>query len=125
MLLADLDLRKPSVSRYLGVDAPYGLSDHFLYDTPIPQCLLRPSFDRLTILPAGKPLDHSSEVLGSPKMAMLADDLRTRYQDRMIIYDMPPVLAQDDPIAFLPHVDAVLMVVRDGVTEIDEIERNR
>jgi protein-tyrosine kinase len=124
VLLADLDLRKPSVTKYLGIDAALGLSDYFLKDTPISQCLIRPSFDRLTILPAGAPIDNSSEILGSPKIAALAHELKTRYPDRIIIYDMPPTLAQDDPIAFLPHVDAVLLVVRDGVTRISEIKQS-
>jgi Mrp family chromosome partitioning ATPase len=69
-------------------------------------------------------MDESSEVLGSPRIAQLAKELKTRYADRIIIYDLPPTLAQDDPIAFLPHVDAVLLVVNDGVTRISEVKRS-
>jgi capsular exopolysaccharide synthesis family protein len=124
VLLVDLDLRKPNVTEYLGIQPQYGISDYFLHDIPISQCMLRPSFDRMTILPAGQPVDNSSEVLGSPKIAELARELRTRYPDRFIIYDMPPTLAQDDPIAFLPHVDAVLLVVNDGATKINELKQS-
>jgi capsular exopolysaccharide synthesis family protein len=124
VLLADLDLRKPNITRYLGLPNSLGLSNYLVNDTAIPECLLRLSFERLTILPSGPPLDNSSEVLGSPKMAALAHELKTRYDDRMIIYDMPPVLAQDDPIAFFPHVDAVLMVVHNGVTKVNEIKQS-
>ena len=59
-------------------------------------------------------MEGSSEVLGSPKIAALADELRHRYPDRLIIYDLPPVLAQDDPLVFLPHVDGVLLVVEEA-----------
>lgn len=124
VLLVDLDLRKPNVTEYLGIVPRYGVTDYFLNDTPISECLLRPSFDRLTILPAGQMIEHSSELLGSPKIAALANELKTRYADRIIIYDMPPVLAQDDPIAFLPQVDAVLLVVNDGVTQKNEVKRS-
>jgi len=89
----------------------------------IPDCLMRLPFERLTILPAGKMFDNSSEILGSPRMAELADELKTRYPDRMIIYDMPPILAQDDPLTFLPHVDAVLLVAQEGVTRTEDIKR--
>jgi Mrp family chromosome partitioning ATPase len=123
VLLADLDLRKPNLCDYLGIDSRIGLSNYLLHDTPLHECLVRPSFDRLNTLPAGPALDYSSEILGSPKMTALARELKTRYADRMIIYDMPPVLAQDDSIAFLPQVDAVLMVVRDGVSRGYEIKR--
>ncbi|MFY9288198.1 MAG: AAA family ATPase [Alphaproteobacteria bacterium] len=123
VLLVDLDLRKPNLHEFLGLERNQGLSDHLLDNVPLQNCLTRMSFDRLSILPAGRPVDHSSEVLGSPKMAALARELKTRYPDRLIIYDMPPVLAQDDPIAFLPHVDAVLMVVYDSVTTTTELKR--
>lgn len=123
VLLVDLDLRKPSISEYLGINPPYGISDYYTNNTPISKCLLRPSFDRLNILPAGKPMDNSSEVLGSPRISELAYELKNRYPDRIIIYDLPPTLAQDDPIAFLPQVDAVLLVVNDGVTRISEVKQ--
>jgi capsular exopolysaccharide synthesis family protein len=122
VLLVDLDLRKPNLHEYLGINATPGLSDYLINSTPIPECLKRLSFDRLSILPAGTPLDNSSELLGSPKMAALARELKGRYPDRIVIYDMPPTLAQDDSLAFLPYVDATLVVVRDGVTRADDLK---
>jgi capsular exopolysaccharide synthesis family protein len=123
VLLADLDLRKPNLHEYLGLDPEVGLSNYLLRGAALRDCLVRPAFDRLNTLPAGPAIEYSSEILGSPKMAALAQEMKSRYPDRMIIYDMPPVLAQDDSIAFMPHVDAVLLVVRDGVTHTDELKR--
>jgi len=57
-------------------------------------------------------------------MQKLAAELKERYDDRLIIYDMPPLLEQDDPLVFLPYVDTFLMVVREGVTTVDEIKRS-
>jgi protein-tyrosine kinase len=122
VLIVDLDLRKPTLWKYLGLKQDVGLTDHLLNNVPIAQCLTRLSFDRLSVLPAGMPLDNSSETLGSHRMVALARELKSRYTDRLVIYDMPPVLAQDDSIAFLPHVDATLMVLRDGVTRANEIK---
>lgn len=123
VLLADLDLRKPNLHEYMGLDPEVGLSNYLLRGASLKECLVRPAFDRLNTLPAGPAIDYSSEILGSPKMAVLAQELKSRYPDRMIIYDMPPVLAQDDSNAFLPHVEAVLLVVRDGVTHTEELKR--
>lgn len=122
VLLVDLDLRKPSLNQYLGLQNKNGLIEHLIDNVPVSECLVRMPFDRLSILPAGQALDHSSEVLGSPKMAAFAHELKIRYHDRLVIYDMPPVLAQDDTIAFLPHVDATLLVVRDGVTKANDLK---
>lgn len=124
VLLADLDLRKPNITEYLGVRAPHGLSDYYLRNTPVSDCLIRLSFERLVVFPAGRPIENSSEALGSPKIAALAEELKNRYADRLVIYDMPPILEQDDPLAFMPHVDAVLMVVRDGITPVDDIKKS-
>lgn len=123
VLLADLDLRKPCVHKYLGIEPQFGLTDYITGNASIPDCLIRLPFERLTTLAAGKVSNNSSEILGSPQMAMLANELKTRYPDRMIIYDMPPLLAQDDPLAFLPHVDAVLLIVQEGATRSDDIKR--
>lgn len=122
VLLVDLDLRKPDMMGYLGVNAPHGLSDYFAGRLPLSECFVRPSFDRLLLLPAGQKLAHSSEVLGSPKIAMLAGEMKQRYDDRIVIYDLPPVLAQDDPLVFLPHIDALLMVINQGITKVEDVK---
>jgi len=123
VLLADLDLRKPNLHEFLGIAPEAGLSDYLLHGTPLPSCLLRLSFERLSILPAGEPVDESSEALGLPKMATLAKEMKTRYADRIVVYDMPPVLEQDDSLSFVPHVDAVLLVLREGKTKAPEVSR--
>jgi len=123
VLLADLDLRKPCVHKYLGLAPATGLTDFLAGTASLSNTLLRLPFERMTVLPAGQVLDRSSETLGSPQMSSLAAELKTRYPDRMVVYDMPPLLAQDDPLTFLPHVDAVLLVVRDGESKVADIKR--
>ncbi|MDX9690668.1 MAG: exopolysaccharide biosynthesis protein [Proteobacteria bacterium] len=121
VLLVDLDFRKPNLHEFLGYEPSAGLTDYLFRNTPIPDCMIRLSFERMTVLPAGSPVDQSSEAIGLPKMAALARELKTRYPDRFIIYDMPPVLEQDDPLAFMPNVDSVLLVAREGKTKPSEI----
>ena len=53
-------------------------------------------------------------MLSSPQMLHLAIELKERYPDRLIIYDLPPILTVGDAIGFLPSIDATLLVVRDG-----------
>lgn len=123
VLIVDLDFRKPSLDQYLGLKSEYGLTDYLRSDRPLKDCIVRPPFERVSVLPAGSSLDNSSELLSSPKMISLAREVKTRYPDRLVIYDLPPVLIQDDPVAFLPQIDAVLVVVRDGVTKPEDLKR--
>ena len=120
--LVDLDFRRPNVHNILGLSPDVGLGDYLLANTPVSDCMIRPA-DRLVVLPTSRALENSSETLATPKMMALAKELKTRYPDRIIIYDMPPLLAQDDTIAFLPNVDGVILVVQDGVCQVSDLRQ--
>jgi len=124
VLLVDLDLRKPSVHSYLGLRPRTGLTDYLTGRSTLADGLMRMTLNRMTVLAAGGEEEQSSEILASPKMASLARELRERYPDRLIIYDMPPLLAQDDPLTFLPHVDGVLLVAKEGETPVADVKRS-
>jgi protein-tyrosine kinase len=117
VLLVDLDLRVPKVHTHFGLPPRPGLQECLAGVAPLADCLVHPEIDRLVVLPAGgEPIIESSDVLASPEMTGLADELKTRYADRIIIYDLPPLLASDDAIAFLKHVDCCLLTVAEGGT---------
>lgn len=124
VLLVDLDLRKPSVHTTLGIDITKGIVDHLLREEPIENILLNPGYPRLVVLP-GLPQGHySSEILTSSKMKSFMAEITGRYPDRIIIFDLPPLLRNDDAIVFVPNVDACLFVVEDGATKPEDIERS-
>ncbi|HSO42311.1 MAG TPA: CpsD/CapB family tyrosine-protein kinase [Rhodospirillales bacterium] len=123
VLLVDLDLRRPRVHSYFGIEPEAGLTDYLLHDTPLSACLINPGIDRLVILPVRTALHASSELLSAPKMIRLAEELKARYPDRIVLYDLPPVLVSDDALAFLRHVDCCLFVVQDGQTPKGDIVR--
>jgi capsular exopolysaccharide synthesis family protein len=123
VLLADLDLRGPSVHACFGQEEIPGIGDYLVDDKPLNEILFNPGMDRLVVLPGRSSFSNSSEMLSSPHMVQLALELTTRYPSRTVIYDMPSVLAGDDVVAFAPHADAVLLVVEDGVTDREELRR--
>lgn len=113
--LVDLDLRRSSIAEYLGLNLKHGVSDCLRQNLPIAEAVIDPNIDRLLVLPNKTTLTHSSEILSSPTMRDFANDLRSD-PSRIVIYDMPPVLAADDMLAFAPNIDAVLFVVAKGKT---------
>jgi capsular exopolysaccharide synthesis family protein len=123
VLLVDLDLRRPSLHKYFGVEPEAGLTDYLLNDVPLSSCLINPGIERLVILPVRTALQASSELLSTSKMIALTKELKVRYPDRIVIYDLPPVLVSDDALAFLQHVDCCLFVVQDGQTPKGDIVR--
>lgn len=122
-LLVDANFQNPAINRLFGIQSDTGLSDYLLRDTEISSMLVNPGIDRLVILPAGKPILNSTEMLHSPKMVRLVGELRSRYPSRIIIFDMPPLLSHDDALGFSPYVDCVLLVIEEGRTKTDELKQ--
>jgi ATPases involved in chromosome partitioning len=123
VLLVDSDLRCPRVHTVFGFEPERGLSDYLLNGVSINELLVHPNIEHLVLLPGGKGVRNSSELLSSPRMLSLVRELKTRYISRLVLFDLPPVLSSDDMLAFAPHVDALLLVVEEGKTRTDEISR--
>lgn len=123
VMLVDADLRHPGVQDYFGLKNPPGLSDYLVSGTPVEQLLVHPGIANFVILPGGKPLVNSSEMLRSPRMGELVQELKTRYPARIVLFDLPPVLTAADAMAFSPYVDAALLVVEEGKTKRDDVAR--
>lgn len=124
VMLVDLDLRNPNVHTTLGLEIELGIVDHLLQREPIEHILLNPGYPRLLILPGLPQRQQSSEILTSPQMKAFMQDVTHRYPDTIIIFDLPPLLRNDDAMVFVPNVDACLLVVEDGVTRPEDIERS-
>ena len=124
VLLVDLDLRNPGVARCIGLDdIEYGIVDYVKGEKPLQNILINPGFERLVLLP-GTPQDSfTSEILSSPEMQAVKDELVSRYPSRLIIFDLPAVLSHDDALSFAPGCDATLMVLEEGGSKKKDIER--
>ena len=124
VLLVDLDLRNPSVHTYFDYEPEYGISDYLFNDVPIEKIMFSPSVDRLVVLPGREGIHNSSEMLRSPKMLDLVEELKSRYPDRYVVVDLPPILAADDALSFSPYIDAMLLVAEDGSTRAEHLEKS-
>ncbi len=90
------------------------------------EIIVNPGIPRLTIVPTNKPVSQSSETLSSDNIRKLIIELKERYDSRIVIFDLPPLLNADDAMVLLPQVDCVLVVVGNGQhteTEIKETMR--
>lgn len=123
VLLVDADLRNPSLHRLLGLGKVPGLSDYLTSGVPLNELLIHPSIPRLVILPAGKNIANSTEMMSSQRMAKLVQEMKTRYPSRYVIFDLPPLLNVADASVFAPLVETSLMVVEEGVTKIEAAKR--
>jgi len=121
ILLVDLDLRRPGVQKYLGLDVSHGIGDYLIDGVPLESILINPGISRFVILPGNKSLQNSSEILSSVRMEQMIREFKSRYPSRLIVYDLPPILSADDVLVILPHIDAVLLVIEEGGTIRDDL----
>lgn len=124
VLLVDCDLRRPTIGTCLGINPEFGMDDLLNGEAQIEQCLYHPEgYERLVVLPARAALANSSDALTGPRGRNLVAELRGRYPERIIVFDLPPVLGTDDALAFLPLVECGLVVISERTTRRDDLLR--
>jgi protein-tyrosine kinase len=123
-LLVDLDLRKPSIARRFGISCEVGFEECLYGGVPLQQAIVRlVGYERLALLPARERCHDSSELLASRRAQDVISEIRARYKDRIVIFDLPPVLQADDALAFSRHVQAALLVVGEARTQRADVAR--
>ncbi|KAF0233733.1 MAG: Capsular exopolysaccharide [Desulfovibrionaceae bacterium] len=122
-LLVDTNLRDPKVEAYLSLPSSRGLGDYLLDDIPLPELLINPGLNKLVVLPAGRPIAVSTEILGSPRMRHLVKEMKSRYPERYVIFDCPHLLGMPDALIFSSFVDHILLVIEAGKTTRGDIQK--
>jgi non-specific protein-tyrosine kinase len=122
-LLVDCDLRQQQIHQVLGFPSGKGVVDYLLNDCPVQELFVWPGVEKLTVISGGKTVKESSELLGSPGMKNLVSEMKNRYPDRYIFFDVPPLLTSADPLAFAPLVDFILVAVQAGQTSLQDVNK--
>jgi protein-tyrosine kinase len=123
VLLVDLDLRKPQIARYLGLQPTAGIHDVITGDCQLSEAMLLPDLcgHRLTVVPTPKPVLNPVEHLVSSAMKTTISRLKKESRHQIIIFDLPPMLSSDDFLAFLPQVDCALLVASSGESTVNDM----
>ncbi len=111
VMLVDADVARPSVLRVLGLPPGPGLLDLLEGKAEMADVLLRTNVDKLTILPSGTPHARATELLASEAMTQLLEDMATRYRDRIIIFDSPPILLTTESRVLATHMGQIVVIV--------------
>ena len=118
VLLVDADVARPSVLDRLGLPSSKGLLD--LLTEPgleLADVMLRTNIDRLSILPAGSHHSRATELLASDGMNRLIEELTGRYDDRILVFDAPPLLPSTESRVLATHMGQVVVVVEAARTQ--------
>ena len=126
VVAVDLDLRRPSLSKLLGVRSSPGVSEVVSGATSLEEALIPAALQldgsqngryahagRLEVLPAGSPTPDPGELVARKSIRDLLLQLRSRAD--VVLVDTPPMLQVGDAVTLSEAVDAVLVVVRESV----------
>jgi polysaccharide biosynthesis transport protein len=120
VLLVDADFRRPHLHRKFSLPNEWGLIDVLCDDQPLnkysPEQLgVFTGFPGLSILPNRVTQNNVSKALYSPRLRTILETLEDRYD--MVIVDAPPILSVADTRIVASLTDALILVLRSGVTQ--------
>ncbi len=126
-VLLDMDMRNPSVGKALGTSVSASVGDYLRGAMPSEAYLRRMGQNTLNIganLAIGlntRVEPYAAELFQQPKTAEVLARMEEELNPDVVLFDLPPAMAQDDVIAFRPQFDCILMVVGGGTTTASEV----
>ncbi len=123
VLLVDADIARPSLARMLGFEPNQGLLDVLEDKAALQDVLLSTNIDKLSVLPSGTPRPRATELLASDKMGELVEEMASRYPDRIIIFDSPPLLLTTEASVLASQMGQIVVVVKADGTPQAAVQR--
>ncbi|OZE21672.1 protein tyrosine kinase [Rhodococcus sp. 05-2255-1e] len=119
--LVEGDLRRPRVSKYMGLIGSVGLSTVLAGQATVEEVLQPTKYEGLQAMASGPIPPNPSELLGSEASRALLVELRSRFD--YVIVDGAPLLPVTDSAVLTTHADGALLVTRYGHTKSNELAR--
>jgi receptor protein-tyrosine kinase len=124
VVVVDADVLKPHISTSLGLEEREGLIDLLLDDSrSIEEMLVRTDLNDIQVLPAGRRHPQATELLASDRMVEIVEELATRYPDRIILLDSPPLLITSEANALASQVGQIALVIEAGKTDHHSLQQ--
>jgi capsular exopolysaccharide synthesis family protein len=118
VIVVDADLRQCNCHILLGLQDHAGLTNIFLEDLALEECLQATTVAGLSLLSRGATPANPADLLGSPKMKEILQSLRERFD--IILIDSPPAIAVSDAAILSAECDGVLLVLYAHKTTTEE-----
>ncbi|MCW5800895.1 MAG: polysaccharide biosynthesis tyrosine autokinase [Deltaproteobacteria bacterium] len=120
-LLIDTDMRRPRLHASTGVARGRGISNLLIGDENYDEVIRPTEIPNLFVLPCGPLPPNPAELLMTKRFEHVLAELKRRFE--RIILDSPPLGAVTDAVVLSRHVDGVVIVVRSGRSQRDEVRR--
>jgi len=123
VLLVDCDVQRHGTSKMLGIDGRSGLVELLESENrSVGEVLLNTDVPSLSVISAGKQDEYVTELLASHRMQSIVEEIAERYDDRIIIFDAPPLLSTPQTHVLAELAGQVVFVVEAGKTPQSAVE---
>jgi len=130
VLIIDADIRKPTqrhtsfATEFFSLNVEKGLTDYLLGEVEIPDILINPGINKLTLIPGGKPVANAPELLNADRMEQMMLEIKSRYSsDRIVIVDGPALLPFPDAMILSRYTHGVLAVIEAERTPTEDVKK--
>jgi capsular exopolysaccharide synthesis family protein len=115
VVLLELDLRKPKLSRFLDQDNHVGITNYIVENKTVDEIIKKvPGTENLYLVSSGAIPPNPVELIEGNRMRTLINTLKERFD--YIVIDTAPIGIVSDAKSLAPYVDSTLFVVRYNVT---------
>lgn len=122
IVLVDLNLKKPTIHDYFGLEPEYGVHDLVDGGGVLDDALISPDIEQLLLLPGRGSVANVSISLHDAFASRLLEQLKKRYRNAIFVFDLPPVLESGDVLVLMPYIDCSLLVVESGRNNQKDVE---
>ncbi len=119
--LVEMDMRRPSIAKTLGISERHSVASILRGDSQASENGVRFG-DNLALFTMDGQVHNPSDLLHGASVEKALADIQETYAPTVMIFDMPPLLVNDDTLAFLRNVDSALIIAAAGTTTISEID---
>jgi protein-tyrosine kinase len=125
VLLIDADVNKPSHHKYFGLEMDQGLTDLLLERVgDVSKIIHKTNIPSLSLMFAGQRASHATELFASKAMENFVNELSSRYEDRVIIFDSAPLLLPTEASVLASHMGQIILVVEAERTRHEELKKS-
>lgn len=122
-VLIDLDLRRATIADIFGLEGPEGVTEYLLgEDLSLAQIGRRIGTSNLVVYPTFPAPVNSAELMVGDRFLELVGRARALGDDAIVIFDLPPVFANDDAMLVAEQLDGVLLVIEQGITTKKQLQ---
>ncbi len=124
VLLVESDLRRPGIHKYISLEDKPGFSSCLMGETDLGDAIIPTGIGKLSIIRAGHSVPNPAELFSSQKARDLVNEMKTRYPDRYIIFDTPPILPFTEARSLAALVDSTIFVTMERHATIRDIKES-